>query len=515
MNHNIPIILNDTLTNFSFNNEGIGSIFQYILSLYLYCQTYNKKFVYTPIKEFEHFKHNNTDQQTWDKLINKFITNYLIPDRNTVDNSKKIEFKIDKSFLDNILYSNPDILLPLKKYFKSDNTLNISNYFDNDVINICIHVRVYSSTDSDPSTCREYYQKDTLIDKYYQSCLLNIIKLFPDKKLDIHIYSQNTKFDHWNYIKSNNINIITHNGNDLLSDIYHMINSNIFIASKSSLSALVNYYTDAITISRTGFWHTLVNTIYHDINGYFTPEQEKILINYIRDKEIKNLLNIPENIKRIKLDVGLSVNAPQSEYWLSKDQDLFVLGFEPNKLNIENIYKFDSPWPRTLKKRNINRLSIFPFALGNNEENGKEMTLYNTHNDGGCSSLHKPKFFQFDDIQTVKIYSLNHILQYFPWDRFPVIDYIKIDAQGHDLEIVKGCDKYLDKIAVITLEAESHQYENITGNSEKEIYTYFKDKGFYCLQGNNEWSSSTDPTFANPKYLNDVLTGKINYYQDA
>ena len=39
---------------------------------------------------------------------------------------------------------------------------------------------------------------------------------------------------------------------------------------------------------------------------------------------------IPENIKHVNIDIGLSYNAPQSQVWLSNTPDLFVFGFEPN-----------------------------------------------------------------------------------------------------------------------------------------------------------------------------------------
>ena len=42
-------------------------------------------------------------------------------------------------------------------------------------------------------------------------------------------------------------------------------------------------------------------------------------------------------IKRIKLDIGLSYNAPQSNNWLKHDDDVLVIGFEPNPECINSI----------------------------------------------------------------------------------------------------------------------------------------------------------------------------------
>ena len=62
--------------------------------------------------------------------------------------------------------------------------------------------------------------------------------------------------------------------------------------------------------------------------------------------------DIPENCTHVKLDVGLSYNAPQSQIWLSIEPNLMVFGFEPNTDVIDSIsngkknilMKKDFPW---------------------------------------------------------------------------------------------------------------------------------------------------------------------------
>jgi len=272
------------LTYVPFMNEGFGSIFQYILTYYFFCKDSNKKFEYTPIKGFQHSVHNNMGQEEWDKLLNKFITDYFIPDLTLSSSNQTQPSYVKKDFLDFLLRNNPGIMEPFKKYFRCRNTLNIKNYFNKDVINVGIHVRVFSSTDFCDLDRRELYQKESQIDKYYQCCLKEIINLFPERKIDIHVYSQHTSFDHWNHIRTDNVNIITHFGNDLISDIYHMINCDIFVASKSSLSAMVNYYREGITIIRKGFWHTLINCVYTDMDCSFSDEEKKKIVNSVENR---------------------------------------------------------------------------------------------------------------------------------------------------------------------------------------------------------------------------------------
>ena len=48
-------------------------------------------------------------------------------------------------------------------------------------------------------------------------------------------------------------------------------------------------------------------------------------------------ITLPSETKHIKLDIGLSYNAPHSQKWLSEEKDLIVFGFEPNPDSITSI----------------------------------------------------------------------------------------------------------------------------------------------------------------------------------
>ena len=74
---------------------------------------------------------------------------------------------------------------------------------------------------------------------------------------------------------------------------------------------------------------------------------------------------IPSGIKRLRLDVGLSENAPQSEVWLFQYSDLFVIGFEPNPVSCEKIVSGTSRWPIKLSAQNKARMLLVNCGLGN------------------------------------------------------------------------------------------------------------------------------------------------------
>jgi hypothetical protein len=83
------------------------------------------------------------------------------------------------------------------------------------------------------------------------------------------------------------------------------------------------------------------------------------------------------------------------------------------------------------------------------------------------------------------------------WDRFEYIDYIKIDAQGADFDIIKSAGHYLkDKVVFITAEPESHQYIGCQHNTSENMIVYLKEQNFEKINHPN----TQDPTFLNNKF---------------
>ena len=217
------------------------------------------------------------------------------------------------------------------------------------------------------------------------------------------------------------------------------------------------------------------------------------------------LRNIPLNIVNIKLDVGLSYSAPQSNDWLSNEPKLFVFGFEPNPESVQNILrkniiKRNPGHGEPLKNEYIEtRFRLIPFALANVTQ-PITTNFYAMTNDIGTSSLYKPvdsRLGQVKSVIKVPVYSLKHFFDLFPWDRFEYIDYIKIDAQGADLDIIKGAGDYLkDRVVFITAEAETKSYFGCSHNTTENMIQYLKEQGFEKINHPN----TCDPTFLNNKY---------------
>jgi len=221
----------------------------------------------------------------------------------------------------------------------------------------------------------------------------------------------------------------------------------------------------------------------------------------------------PPEIEHVKIDIGLSVNAPQSQIWIGADPLLFVLGFEPLKTNLDQIRSGSSNWNVKLSPHYIGtRVALLQTALYS-KHMASGMTMYVTEADPGCSSLLEPKSFQVDHSEQVRVWTLNDFLVHFPFDRFPIIDHVKIDAQGADFEILKGAANYLDKIFAITLELDTSEYQDST-NSQELVEEFMHNHSFtrvkpgilthlmFLLKGYKIDVETDDPTYINLDKIN-------------
>lgn len=209
--------------------------------------------------------------------------------------------------------------------------------------------------------------------------------------------------------------------------------------------------------------------------------------------------SIPNSCTHVKLDVGLSYNAPQSQSWLSReDAGLMVFGFEPNPESVAFLTRKNNQ----IQHRYIEegRFVIQPCALSSVEE-PTTMKFYVSNNDCGTSSLYpndETRLGKIKEVIDVPVYSLKMFFDGFPWDRFQYIDYLKIDAQGSDLNILKSAGSYLsERVVYVTAEGDGNQYIGADECSAANIISYMESQGFMLIRHTN----TTDPTFVNKKYI--------------
>ena len=227
--------------------------------------------------------------------------------------------------------------------------------------------------------------------------------------------------------------------------------------------------------------------------------KNKLFSHILENDKIK----IPTWVKRVKLDVGMSLNAPNSQKWLEVDNELCVFGFEPNIYNLQILHTGNHRWPIKLDVDKINK-SFFYVNCALSNEIAENVDFYCTDAENpGTSCLYNPTIANVDTITKVSVIRLSDFFNLFPWETIPYIDQVKIDAQSADFNIVMGMGDYLkNKVVYLDVEVTTNgQYEN--EENPNALKDYIESMGFECL----EWGMNA--RFRNSKF-SDVYD-KINY----
>lgn len=174
---------------------------------------------------------------------------------------------------------------------------------------------------------------------------------------------------------------------------------------------------------------------------------------------------------KLRIDVGLSYNMPHTVEWLETFNDVFVIGIEPHPENFQSCENI-------LSNSNFkDRCYLIEAAIDNVKEPLKK-TFYGlggeeTRDDPGTSSLKKPigKFENcIKNIYNVNALPLSYILKNIEYKE---IDYVKVDTQGNDLNVLKSLDHHLKKVFWIQSEYDSSStYQGANTGEELDIFLH-------------------------------------------
>ena len=185
----------------------------------------------------------------------------------------------------------------------------------------------------------------------------------------------------------------------------------------------IKYYGELITLS--GF---------HENRKY---------LNVLLDKKYKYLLDIGGHTGRI------------SFIFLNKNKDTKVVYVEPNPYSFSIFEELISK-DKTLMKRAI----LINKAISYNSK--KKINFYLSSKYGGCSSIIRPKrYYKKILVDTTSIDDLMKKIN------LKDIDLIKIDVEGHEIEVLKGMKNFLQRKENIDMLVEI--------NNKKNKYKFIKE----------------------------------------
>lgn len=172
-------------------------------------------------------------------------------------------------------------------------------------------------------------------------------------------------------------------------------------------------------------------------------------------KEIEFYKTIIKDLK-VVIDVGCR----DDNVFYELNNDLEVHLFDPNEVGIG------------LEVEGLNKVHFNNYALGS------EQGIAEFHYRYG-SILHRTEEPKFNGMHDSRFVRLDTLENYCKEMAITNIDFLKIDTEGFDFEVIKGCGKYLDKIKYIQFEEWLEGYAK--GHTVSDVFRFFKGYNIYKI----------------------------------
>lgn len=161
--------------------------------------------------------------------------------------------------------------------------------------------------------------------------------------------------------------------------------------------------------------------------------------------------SLNETIKEgmIIFDVGANIGE-YTEYLSILKNNLEFHCFEPSKITFNKLEE------RVLSKDTKNRFYLNNYGLSNFEE---EMELFIYNETGGTNSIYFNENFSNNKNQVKKEkIKLRKLDDYISENKISVIDFLKIDVEGHEYKVINGCVESLRKKIIKCIQFEYNNY---------------------------------------------------------
>jgi len=220
-----------------------------------------------------------------------------------------------------------------------------------------------------------------------------------------------------------------------------------------------------------------------------------------------NKIKIPKNLNKIFIEVGTNSRNVVINEELKLDKNAFYIGFEPLLNQYSNlISKYNSKPDSYGELGKIHdRGYLLPIAIA--ESNG--YIDFNVSPVDGCSSVLKTQQIKNDKMNKWDNWVINNCNSTIETRKVPCmtllrlfdlldnreIFYLKIDAQGYDLNVIKSAGNKIRNIRFIKLEVQADKdlCDNIYKNQStcSNIVEYMKSKNFYLFNDErcSEWKT--------------------------
>lgn len=153
----------------------------------------------------------------------------------------------------------------------------------------------------------------------------------------------------------------------------------------------------------------------------------------------------------VALDVGANIGCHTLVMADAVGETGCVLAFEPNPRILQRLHA-------NLQVNRFDRVEVFPLALGDESGEASIFAPAETEPNQGLASMHRSNLGSGCDSVTVRVRMLDDIVRERKLER---VDLIKLDVEGHELQVLKGASKTLEQFKpVLVFEFSDRQWRN-------------------------------------------------------
>lgn len=170
-------------------------------------------------------------------------------------------------------------------------------------------------------------------------------------------------------------------------------------------------------------------------------------------------------------DVGANLGDYSREL-ITEFPEAYIYAFEPNTYTFKEV-------SHKLRALNINYLN---FGFGSKDESAKIYT-YATEKSSEHASIYKDiflDFYQANNILEIE-FTVSTIDGFSKAQNIDFIDFIKIDVEGHELEVLKGAEHMILKNKIGIIQFEFNVCNVISRVFLKDFYDLLKDYNIYRI----------------------------------
>ena len=184
-----------------------------------------------------------------------------------------------------------------------------------------------------------------------------------------------------------------------------------------------------------------------------------------------------------KFPVFIDVGASDGRVWLSwfkQSPDAHIYAFEPDPRNFEKMQERQAGKPNVrmydTAVSTVDSPSGIPFYISN-DRNSSSVYPYDQNNIRKWKYPPGRRLFKTIEQITVPAIRLDTLIKK---ERIRYVDFLKIDAQGHELEILKSLGKSITKVREIVVEASLTPFSIYDGqtNQKDEIMDFMTRNNF-------------------------------------